>query len=188
MRLSTVCVTNCCYKLKIPIEDRIEVCQSVLQLLSPAFSGCTLKFYNGIHNRSDYRFGFDNYNSLFRYISDKLLPLFVHCKQYEFHFYTDADEDGITNFVANLLTLRQIAGSFNVLVEISHLRVNPPRTLPIDSILTWLNAVGFKESEKERVLSIKIDQQNICPLIQHLKRVRIFIFICLIRAVLHLNH
>ena len=173
MRLSTVCVTNRSYKLKIAIEDRIEVCQPVLQLLSPAFSGCTLKFYDKIYSRSDYRFGFDNYNSLFRYISDKLLPLFIHCKQYEFHLCANADGDGITKFVANLLTLQQIAGSFNVLIEISHFRVNPPITLPIDSILTWLNAVGFKESEKERVLSIKIDEQNICPLIQYLKRVRI---------------
>ena len=179
VRLSTVCVINHSFELKIPIEDRIEVCQPVLQWLSPAFSGCTLKFYSHIDgfSRSDYRFGFDNYNSLFRYISDKLLPLFVHCKQYEFHLHTDADEDGITNFVANLLTLRQIAGSFNVLIQISHYRIRPLTSLPIDAILTWLNAVGvdFKESERERILSITIAIQDIFPLIQHLKRVSIFI-------------
>ena len=172
-------MSNHSYKLKIPIEDRIEVCQSVLQLLSPAFSGCTLKFYSHIDgfSRSDYRFGFDNYNSLFRYISDKLLPLFVRCKQYIFRFYSVADKDGITNFVANLLTLRQIAGSFNVSIVIIHYPVRPPTSLPIDAILTWLNAVGvdFKEPERERVLSIEIDKQDIIPLIQHLKMVSIFI-------------
>ena len=177
VRLSRVCVINHSFELKIPIEDRIEVCQPVLQWLSTAFSGCTFKFYSDIDGRSDYRFGFDNYNSLFRYISDKLLPLFVRCKQYIFRFFTVADEDGITNFVANLLTLQQIAGSFNVLIQISHYRVCPPTSLPIDAILTWLNAVGvdFKEPERERVLSIEIDKQDIIPLIQHLKMVSIFI-------------